>query len=386
MIEFMLVLVVLAILNATIAKKHLKLFLVLSTVILATLAYHIVAFEASDLYRYMGTMDLCREMGWEWIYKYYGPHNPLTYAFLYAIAMLNNDAILPALAVFVTYGLSFVLLYKASKKLESSFSEITIAYWFLILNMNFMYVATVIRFYIAFAIMSYFLYMDIIEKKNRPICFIAYLILCYYHYAMLVFLLLRVVFIFSRKLRGLLSGIGTVLIPVILMMGYTFVDMFGGGTSSLFKSASDRLQGYESYDVFGIWQFLASMVRVVVFVVICILAVLVCNKMQEVEKQKHLSQHELRHRADQINRFYDFNTFCLYLTITVITFITNFQFVLRTPYFIQTMISVVVLLTLAGLRKYDRRLNSVVRTTLIVESIAHLGYLMIYVYNSLQFA
>ena len=382
----MLVLVVLAILNITIAKKHLKLFLVLSTAILAYLAYHIVAFEASDLYRYMGTMDLCREMGWEWIYKYYGPHNPLTYAFLYAIAMLNNDAILPALAVVITYGLSFVLLYKASKKLEASFSEITIAYWFLMLNMNFMYVATVIRFYIAFAIMAYFLYMDIIEKKNRPLCFIAYFILCYYHYAMLVFLLLRVVFIFSRKLKGILSGIGTVLIPVVLMTGYTFVEKFGGGASSLFKSANDRLQGYETYEVFGIWQFLASMIRVAVFVLICILAVLVCNKMRDVEKQKRLGQQELYHRLDQINRFNDFNTFCLYLAITVVTFITNFQFVLRTPYFIQTMISVIVLLTLNGLNKYDKRINNVVRTLLIVESIAHLGYLLIYVYNSLQFA
>ena len=386
MIEFVLVLGFLAILNATVAKKNLKLFFVISTIVLATLAYHIVAFETSDLYRYIGTMDLCREMGWEWIYKYYGPHNPLTYGFLYVVSMFNNDAILPALAVAITYGLSFVLLYKTSKRLQSSFSEITIAYWFLILNMNFMYVATVIRFYIAFAIMAYFLYMDIVEKKNRPLCFLVYFILCYFHYAMLVFLFLRIVFTFSRKLKGFLSGIGTILIPAVLMAGYSFIDKFGGGISSLFKSASDRLQGYENYEVFGIWQFLASMVRVAVFIVICVLAVLVCNKMRDVEKQKHLKQQELRCRLEQINHFSDFNMFCLYLSITVITFITNFQFVLRTPYFIQTMISVVVLLALSGLKKYDKRLNSIIRIILVVESLAHLVYLLIYVYNSLQFA
>lgn len=381
----MLVLCVLAILNITVAKKNLKLFLLISTVVLSFLAYHIVAFEASDLYRYMGTMELCREMGWEWIYKYYGPHNPLTYGFLYVVSMFNNDAILPALAAAITYGLSFVLLYKASIKLQSSFTEITLAYWFLILNMNFMYVATVIRFYIAFAIMAYFLYMDIVEKKHRPLCFLAYLVLCYFHYAMLVFVLLRVVFTLSRKLKGILSGISTILVPIVLMAGYSFIEKYGGGIGSLFKSASDRLQGYESYEVFGIWQFLASIVRVAVFIVICILTVLVCNKMRDVEKQKHLGQQELCHRLDQLNRFSDFNMFCLYLSITVITFITNFQFVLRTPYFIQTMISVVVLLALSGLKKYDKRLNSVVRTILIVESVAHLAYLMIYVYNSLQF-
>lgn len=381
----MLVLCVLAILNITVAKKNLKLFLLISTVVLSFLAYHIVAFEASDLYRYMGTMELCREMGWEWIYKYYGPHNPLTYGFLYVVSMFNNDAILPALAAAITYGLSFVLLYKASIKLQSSFTDITLAYWFLILNMNFMYVATVIRFYIAFAIMAYFLYMDIVEKKHRPLCFLAYLVLCYFHYAMLVFVLLRVVFTLSRKLKGILSGISTILVPIVLMAGYSFIEKYGGGIGSLFKSASDRLQGYESYEVFGIWQFLASIVRVAVFIVICVLAVLVCNKMRSVEKQKRLGQQEIRHRLDQINRFSDFNMFCLYLSITVITFITNFQFVLRTPYFIQTMISVVVLLALSGLKKYDKRLNSVVRTILIVESVAHLAYLMIYVYNSLQF-
>ena len=382
----MLVLCVLAILNITVAKKNLKLFLLISTVVLSFLAYHIVAFEASDLYRYMGTMELCREMGWEWIYKYYGPHNPLTYGFLYVVSMFNNDAILPALAAAITYGLSFVLLYKASIKLQSSFTDITLAYWFLILNMNFMYVATVIRFYIAFAIMAYFLYMDIVEKKHRPLCFLAYLVLCYFHYAMLVFVLLRVVFTLSRKLKGILSGISTILVPIVLMAGYSFIEKYGGGIGSLFKSASDRLQGYESYEVFGIWQFLASIVRVAVFIVICVLAVLVCNKMRSVEKQKRLGQQEIRHRLDQINRFSDFNMFCLYLSITVITFITNFQFVLRTPYFIQTMISVVVLLALSGLKKYDKRLNSVVKITLVIESVAHLAYLMIYVYNSLQFA
>ena len=234
--------------------------------------------------------------------------------------------------------------------------------------------------------MAYFLYMDIVEKKHRPLCFLAYLVLCYFHYAMLVFVLLRVVFTLSRKLKGILSGISTILVPIVLMAGYSFIEKYGGGIGSLFKSASDRLQGYESYEVFGIWQFLASIVRVAVFIVICVLAVLVCNKMRSVEKQKRLGQQEIRHRLDQINRFSDFNMFCLYLSITVITFITNFQFVLRTPYFIQTMISVVVLLALSGLKKYDKRLNSVVRTILIVESVAHLAYLMIYVYNSLQFA
>ena len=324
-------------------------------------------------------------MGWDWVNKYYGPQNPLSIAFFYGISLFNDDGMLPAIAAAITYGFSFAILYKASKKTGSTFNELTIAYWFFMLNMNFLYVTTVIRFYVAFSIMAYFLYMDIIEKKRRPLCFAIYITLCFFHYAMLVFVLLRFVFIFSRKMKGTLAALGTVFVPLVLMIGYTFIENFGGSIV-LFQNASNKLQGYEEYEVFGIWQFLASMVREVVFVFICILAVWVCKKLREKENRNALKSGELKLRMQQIGAFNDFTVFCLYLTVTVFTFITNFQFVLRTPYFVQTMISVVLLLVMAEMKNLDIKINAAVKTVIITESILHQVYLMVYVYGALEFA
>ena len=385
MIYILAVYAVLVVLDILLIKKHPKLFYFLTTVILSSLAYFVVATENSDLGRYYNMMEYMRSMGFEWSVDNYGSTNPLAFMFFYCISLVNNDALLPAIAVFTTYGFSFAVLHKASKRFNASVTDVNIALIFLMLNMNFYYILSVIRLYMAFAIMAYFLYVDIVEKKHRVLCFSVYFILCYFHYAMLVFLLLRLILIFTRKFKGSMSAVVTVLVPLIIFGGYKFLEAFTGG-GTLLGLASDRLLGYQEYETFGIWQFAASMIRSVLFVFLCLAGIWICSEWKRFELRKSTDPQVVIEQITPIKRNNDYIIYALYTTFTVFIFITNYQFVLRTPYFVQIMMSFVLLMILMKLQQYNIRYYTAVRSIIVIESLAHFAYLLLYVYRSMYFA
>ena len=379
MIYILAVYAVLVVLDILLIKKHPKLFYFLTTVILSSLAYFVVATEKSDLGRYYNMMEYMRSMGFEWSVDNYGSTNPLAFMFFYCISLVNNDALLPAIAVFTTYGFSFAVLHKASKRFNASVTDVNIALIFLMLNMNFYYVLSVIRLYMAFAIMAYFLYVDIVEKKHRVLCFLVYFILCYFHYAMLVFLLLRLILIFTRKFKGSMSAVVTVLVPLVIFGGYKFLEAFTGG-GTLLGLASDRLLGYQEYETFGIWQFAASMIRSALFVLLCLAGIWICSEWKRFELRKSTDPQVVIEQITPIKRNNDYIIYALYTTFTVFIFITNYQFVLRTPYFVQIMMSFVLLMILMKLQQYNIRYYTAVRSIIVIESLAHFAYLLLYVY------
>lgn len=370
--------------GAVMIRKHPKKFYILATAILSLLSYFVIATENMDLYRYIRIMEYIRAMGFDWGMDTYGPSNPLAFIFFYGISLFENDAILPAVAVAITYGFSFALLYKASKRLNASTMDTYIALVFFMLNMNYCYVIDVVRIYMAFAIMAYFLYMDIVEKKHRIFCFVVYAALCYFHYAMMVFVILRVILIITRRFKGVLAAIVSLLVPVVVFVAYKFVEGFSG-ESLLFSVANDKLLGYKDYTVFGVWQFAASMIRCALFVALCLLAFWLCSNWKYELANKTLGDNS-RETVMFVKRNSDLVMYTLYIVFTVFIFITNYQFVLRVPYFAQIFMSFVLLLVMTRIKKIDYQYHTFVSVIIILESVAHLGYLLIYVYKNLTFA
>lgn len=370
--------------GAVMIRKHPKKFYILATAILSLLSYFVIATENMDLYRYIRIMEYIRTMGFDWGMDTYGPSNPLAFIFFYGISLFDNDAILPAVAVAITYGFSFALLYKASKRLNASTMDTYIALVFFMLNMNYCYVIDVVRIYMAFAIMAYFLYMDIVEKKHRLFCFVVYAALCYFHYAMMVFVILRIILMITRKFKGALAAIVSLLVPIVVFIAYKFVEGFSG-ESLLFSVANDKLLGYKDYTVFGVWQFAASMIRCALFVILCLLAFWLCSNWKYELANKTLGDNS-RESVMFVKRNSDLVMYTLYIVFTVFIFITNYQFVLRVPYFAQIFMSFVLLLVMTRIKKIDYQYHTFVSVIIILESVAHLGYLLIYVYKNLTFA
>lgn len=367
-------------LNPVLAKKHRKFYYAITAIMLAALAYFVVPLQEMDIYRYTNMMEYFRKKGFHWAMSEYGETNPAAVVFFYCVSLFPNNGFLPAVSVLIVYGFSLALLYKASKRLNVSNGAVNTVFLFFMLNFNYCYVIDVVKIYIAYAVLAYFLYIDLIEKRRRPLCFAVYILLCYFHYAVVLILLLRIIFLLTSKLKGAVSLITTVFIPFILLLGYKFLDNFTGDLSIL-TSVSDKIEDYKGYETFGVWQFLASVIRVGMFIIIGIAVPIVYNELKCLNRSKNIGIN-LR-TASNVNQY---STFCMYITLSVITFITNYQYVLRTPYFIQILISVPVLFVLFYLKKFNRRYYSACSFLIAVESFAHFAYLLIYVYGALDFS
>ncbi len=376
----------LAVLNPLLTKKHYKLYLFLTVCACSALAFFVVPTPNMDLHRYINVMDLYREVGFRWVLQNDMHSNPLASLFFLAVSQLEDDRFLPMIAVFLSYGFSLALLYKAGKRFGARRAELNLALLFFMLNFNFYYVIDVVRIYICFAIMAYFLYVDIVEKKRRWLCWLVYIALCYVHYAMLVFVLVRLYFACTRKLRGGLAVASACVLPVILVVGYKIVLRFGGASFDILGTVSNKAQGYLDYQVFGIWQFIASVLRLTVCACICLLTLWICLEMRKrFGASKMISKVYNSDTLLQIGSARDISIFCLYLILTAATFITNYQFILRTPYFVQILMSAGLLFMLVQLRNLNRNYKLLTFVLIGAESLAHFCYLLVYVYNGLSF-
>ena len=117
-----------AVINPIFNKKTYKIYLLLFAVALACLAWFTKPDYTMDLYRAYGQLDLFRQISFGKAYSYYGASNPLTLVYYYALARIcPENGLLPALTVFIVYGFSFALLYKAAMRFDSTKKEMNMA-------------------------------------------------------------------------------------------------------------------------------------------------------------------------------------------------------------------------------------------------------------------
>lgn len=185
---------------------------------MACLAWFTKPDYTMDLYRAYGQLDLFRQISFGKAYSYYGASNPLTLVYYYALARIcPENGLLPALTVFIVYGFSFALLYKAAMRFDSTKKEMNMALLFFMANFNYFYVIDNTRIYICFAVLAYFMYVDIVEKKHRIFCFLVYAALCYFHYGILPFVLIRIVLLLIQKTSPIVKKAFIVILPVLIL-------------------------------------------------------------------------------------------------------------------------------------------------------------------------
>ena len=81
-----------------------------------------------------------------------------------------------------------------------------------------------------------------------------------------------------------------------------------------------------------------------------------------------------------LNGMYNYDWMIVYSIVAIFLFASNYQFVLRTPNFIQIALSVPLLFLLYRFRNPVNK-----KILLSAESVIHFAYLLLYVYNNAQF-
>lgn len=161
----------------------------LITVLFSVLAFRIVPNETDDINRYFMQIDYLRQFGQEYLTRCFdeGINDWDVYRvcgyYFYFISKLPDNQWLPAITIFIVYGLMFLVLYKAAKRFRVKKGYLFLAAMFFISTYWYYDTAVGIRNGLAFAVVFGCAYYQLVERKYFPLCIAGYVLACLTHSA-----------------------------------------------------------------------------------------------------------------------------------------------------------------------------------------------------------
>lgn len=159
----------------------------LITVLFSVIAFHIVPAPADDLSRYFKVLNEMREGGYDELQRYIEEDQfdfknfRVAAYYIYFISKLGNNSWLPAITIFIVYGLGFYVLYKAGNRFEINKTNLFMASMFFISTYWYYDVASGTRNGLAFAVAFACAYQHLAERKHIPLCFLGYFLAALTH-------------------------------------------------------------------------------------------------------------------------------------------------------------------------------------------------------------
>lgn len=246
--------------------KKTKLYFAISCILLAYISYNIAVFPEMDLFRHYQTLELFRNISWEFTTNNYLDTNPLFVIYLYLIGFMNNNGWLPAITVFVAYYLISLKIYQYGNKVGVKNKYVILCFLFILFNFNYNWLVSGIRSYLAFAIFSYFLYSELIEGKHKRLCWSVYIGLCFFHWIMTLFLLIRILLLIKNRHTSFIIVSFLIGIMFFLPSINNILSLFTN--IQLFSLIVEKYISYRSYSNFGKWQFLFNIIKYFTLVLI----------------------------------------------------------------------------------------------------------------------
>ena len=191
-----------------------RIFALFYCVILAIVAFSFQPHVSDDLYREFENLRGIQKYGWEYFTmktnqyvsssKFEGLY--LTQLYYYVMSLFPSVHFLPAITTFIVYYLQFSLIEKVSKRYDLSQTETFCLYVFVLCTRETYMIMSGIRNQLAYTIVGYFLYMDLIEKKSQIKSFFIYIAMIFVHQsAVFLFAFRLLLLVNNKKLRIVLS-------------------------------------------------------------------------------------------------------------------------------------------------------------------------------------
>lgn len=330
-------------------KRNISKVFCLIVLSISTISFFYVPTEAADLYRHFENIEFYGAMGLDWVIENRCNLDPLTNLLLYAFSFVGEPRLFTSFCTFITYSFSFMLLYKASKHYSLSKPVIVLLTMFLLFNWNYLLVASNCRIFMLYAIIAYLFYMEFIEDCLHKTAFFVYSASVLFHYGIILVIIPRLLLFFYRPQNKLIF-----LLVIVLVIFFIF-NGISNYQSILFDSISDKVESYKNYKTYGIWQFLNSLITIL----LCCFIVL--------KKRTYLKK---------IKQFY--LLFWL-AVIPIFLQISNFQVIYRESNLI-TSLSVVLFSHIFS-NDNDHAMQQIIG----VQSFISIIYSFAYVYNRMDF-
>lgn len=255
MVYYIIATLIVAFLYRMLGYKYNRTFCIIAAAIFGFLAFHMVVYESSDLYRHISRISLYRTMNFNESMKIvFANNNPISHVVFFLFSRLLDNRWYTASIVFLSYYLIFRLINNISEDLVVHKSIPFFCIIFVLTNFNFYMLANCIRMWFSFAIFFYFLYEESVRKRNKIISWIIYVLLTFFHYGVLIMVLCRIIgsiFInYKQKGKGLYLSFFSIIVLIALTL---FIEQ-----TQLGELISTKTVSYNLYTVRGTWQTISG--------------------------------------------------------------------------------------------------------------------------------
>lgn len=256
-----------------------------TVIVMIALAVFVKPTKGMDLYTHYYMLDVMRSSGLQYTiarYPWLFSTLPVYSGFFYVVSFFPFNQALLMITYALIYGLQFKTLRMVAEDFELSEKEERIGAVLILLITN-AFFCTTVRNVLAFVIMAYFLYMDLVRKEKRVIAFIIYILLCLFHDSIVILVALRLLLLIVNK---------KVFKPLLLsiLVWPLLINALEQGlqTSSLafFQTLAQRIRTYTNEGANELWVGgIAN--RIMITLYILMIAIVLIRMIK-----KHRSNHE----------------------------------------------------------------------------------------------
>lgn len=267
-------------------RKYIKWLFLALVLALSVMAFFVVPEETDDLSNYFSRIASLRKGGFSLLRRMIEDGSedwdslPVCGLYFYLISRFPDNGMLPAVTIFLAYGSIFWVLWRAAKRYEVSKWYLFLASVFLLSTYWFYDICSGIRNGLTFTLFCFFAYVELVEKKWRPACWVGYVAMCLMHSSGILMMMVRLALLVSGR-KG--SKLTSVLIFFVMIVGGAIMPHLGEITGiEYFQLLSQKAERAVSTSGFAYGtQYLVNVSVFVVAVCVFYYAVYVIKKQTE---------------------------------------------------------------------------------------------------------
>ena len=228
-------------------RKHIKWLFLALVLALSVMAFFVVPEETDDLSNYFVQLSSLRKGDFNTLRRMIENGNenwdslPVCGLYFFFISRFPENGMLPAVTIFLAYGSMFWVLWRAAKKYEVNKWYLFLAAFFILSTYWFYDICSGIRNGLTFTLFCFFAYVELVEKKYKPLCWLGYLAMCMLHSSGILMMMIRVALLVSGKRN---SKLVSVLVFFAMVVGGAVVprlgDIFGIEYLQLISQKAER--------------------------------------------------------------------------------------------------------------------------------------------------
>ena len=211
-------------------RKYIKWLFLALVLALSVMAFFVVPEETDDLSNYFSRVASLRKGGFSLLRRMIenGSEDwdslPVCGLYFYLISRFPDNGMLPAVTIFLAYGSIFWVLWRAAKRYEVNKWYLFLASVFLLSTYWFYDICSGIRNGLTFTLFCFFAYVELVEKKWRPACWVGYVAMCLMHSSGILMMMVRLALLVSGR-KG--SKLTSVLIFFVMIVGGAIMPHLG---------------------------------------------------------------------------------------------------------------------------------------------------------------